>query len=89
MVSALGVKEGEIKITDSLLEMGKKLLEGIYPQESINAILSRHYRLLDDLQLPKSAIDKEKNDFLAALQNIKQSAFDSKEEALDMTAGFG
>ena len=89
VVSALGVDEEGIKITDCLKNIVLDLLEGKDISAKLEAILNRHYKLLKNLSLPEDTIKEQVNRLKEILSSIPGDAFETRKEALDAVMGFG
>jgi len=89
VVSALGAGEGEIKITDSLKQIGLDLLAGDDPSGKIKAVLDRHQDLIEELELPEETIAPEIEIFKNVIELIASGCYPARKESLDAIMGFG
>jgi homoserine dehydrogenase len=89
VVSALGVEKGEIKVTDSLKEVGERALAGEVTEKLEQALVKRHARLIKELGLPGDLLDRELEKMRATVSGIREGKYRSKMEALDAIMGFG
>ncbi len=89
VVSALGVDEEGLKITDVLKNIGLAALEGKEYGEKLQILLERHYRLIRELELSNDIISSPVEDLKQVITAISEGAFETREEALDAVMGFG
>jgi len=89
VVSAMGVDEENIKLTDRLEEIGIKLYNGEPADETVWKILNRHFKLIKDLELPEDTISEEIREFKSEMETISREGYPNIDEALDAIMGFG
>lgn len=89
VVSAMGIDEEKIKLTDRLEEIGQKLFKGESAGELARKILDRHFRLLKELELPLEIISEEIREFENEMETISRGGYVNLDKALDAIMGFG
>lgn len=89
VVSALGVEKGEIKVTDSLKELGERALAGESTEKLENAVIRRHGKLIKELNLPKDLLEEDFVRMKALAAKIRKEEFTARMEALDAIMGYG
>ncbi len=89
VVSALGVEKGEIKVTDSLKELGERALAGDVTEKLENAIIKRHGKVIKELNLPRELLVEDFDRMKALTVRIREGRFAVRMEALDALMGYG
>ncbi|MCE1248446.1 MAG: homoserine dehydrogenase [Firmicutes bacterium] len=89
VVSAVGAKEGQPKVTDMLKEIGLTLLAGGECKKIFFEILEIHRKLVMDLKMEPTVLEPEFDKMKEIMNRIESRHYGSREEALDAIMGYG
>jgi len=89
VVSAVGSKEKEPKVTDLLKKAGEELLAGGDAAGELSVITGIHRDIIRDLGLEESTLAEELSTLRDMADGIRAGKRANKEEALDAIMGFG
>ena len=74
VVSAPGKRySDDIKVTDLLISLGEKCLEGKAVDDEFNTIINRYSSIADELGLSKTVIDEIQDDLLSIMNQEKKN----------------